>query len=117
MHKPSSLRYDIKAKICEDMDYGIQHYLSYGGVHLTRSYGLKFEAVGTHETSKKRQEGGYAGSEDRQILHDKVMAYFNEKYKDHPHISFPMGCKVGEKPHHIKWKNLWRPENTLEEFF
>ena len=117
MHKPSALRYDLKAKILEDLDYCIQQYLAFGGVLLTRSYAVKFQAMGTHETSKKRQEGGYAGSEVRQLLQDDVITYFSEKYKDDPRIKFVLGCKVGDKPHEIKWKQMWRPENTLESFF
>ena len=114
VHKPNPLRYDVKAKILEDMDMNIAQHVKYGGVIINHTYAINFRAAG--DNPKKEQEGGYTGNNRRQELQEEILKYIEDKYND-PRIRMRYNQPVGEKVQDVQWKKLWRPENTLEEFF
>ena len=68
------------------------------------------------DNPKKKQEGGYTGNTKRQEMQEQILKRIEDKYND-PRIRMRYNQPVGEKVQDVQWKKLWRPENTLEEFF
>ena len=101
-HKPGPLRYDENLKQVEDLDYVIQHHLSYGGVVLLRKYVVEFDE---YKPGKSRNySGGYANYRNGGGVSDTVR-YLSEKYPILEFEDMPVNESIFDK---IRWQSFAR---------
>lgn len=115
-HKPTDIRFDETLKFLEDMDYIIQHHITYGGIYRYNYFIAGFHIFGRSEKENAKYEGGYKNyrTNEDQI---KIFRYLESKYNTE-YIKFSDN-NVGETlTKKIKWKRLKEinENNSLERF-
>ena len=103
-HKPSNLRFDELLNDTEDLDFMIQHHLTFGGLVRARRFITDFHYYNPSKPDND-YEGGYAGYRDSGTI-SQTVKYLSEKY---PILEF----KDGDVNQSIMEKTNWRQFTKL----
>ena len=104
-HDPSSIRFDERLGMLEDLDYIIAHHVQMHGICKLQDWLPLFHIFGRSESSDKKYEGGYKDYRTEE-LQARTLNYLARKWNHIPGVSFNdqgLGKSVQSK---VRWSKV-----------
>lgn len=109
LHKfDSKIRFDENVKMLEDLEFIINHHVTYGGVLKLNHHLVKFKM--------NENPGGYQGWRTQEMQQETI-DYILSKYNNNAALIFDEDHEVGKNFHkRVKWKQLKNGLSNIDTF-